>query len=73
MGTAWLHEPPADGHQQDRASEKEGTVDTLVETGQGMVWPGRWWRPAHWAGHMPGSMHGLNEWVALGVCSGRCH
>lgn len=43
MGTAWLYEPPADGHQQDRASE-EGTVDTLIETGQGMVWPGRWWR-----------------------------
>ena len=25
------------------------------------------------AGHMPGSMHGSDEWVALGVYSGRCH
>lgn len=36
----------ADGCQQDRASEKGWAlaVDTSVETGQEVVWPGRWQR-----------------------------
>lgn len=43
--------------------------DTPIGTGQGVVWPGRWWRSGcgvvHLPGRMPGSIHGVV--VVVGV------